>query len=74
MFIFLSPKCKVNAKRYSDHAASAQTQQNDIQVLQQRSEQWTIPLIKGNLIGYSRSIQNRNESLKSINYGIFEVS
>ena len=38
---FLLPKCKVNVKSSSDHAVRAQTQQSDIQVLQQMSEQFS---------------------------------
>ena len=38
-YIYLLPKCKVSVQSYSNHAISAQIQQSDIQVLQQRSEQ-----------------------------------
>ena len=41
MFILVLPKCKVNAKSYSDHVASERTQQSDIQVLQLTSEQFS---------------------------------
>ena len=41
MYIFLLPKFKDNAESYSDHAASARTQQSDIQVLQLKSKQFS---------------------------------
>ena len=41
MYVLLLHKCKVNAETYSNCAASAQTQQNDMHVLQLRSEQFS---------------------------------
>ena len=46
MYMFLLPKCKVNAESYSNHATSAQTQQSDIQVLHQRFEQFSVTPIQ----------------------------
>ena len=42
MYIFLLSKRQVHAESYSDHAAFARTQQNDIQVLQLRSQQFSV--------------------------------